>query len=102
MSSSACKLDASRGDRALGWGDAPTRDVGNVFGNGTDPCRLAGEVARLPGALVEGPIAGRSPESDGLDSRDDARIAFAINRAHTLGHNAAVEMLVGMKRSMML
>ena len=97
MLSLACKDGASRGDRALKWRNPPTRDVGNVFGSGTDPCRLVGEVARLPGALVEGPIAGRSPESDGLDSRDDARLASAINRVHPLGHTVAADMTDGIK-----
>ncbi len=72
---------------------SPTRDVGRVFGSGTDPCRLAGEVARLPGALVEGALTGSSPESDGLDTTDDAPLASAITRRHTFrDHDAAHSM----------
>jgi len=64
--------------------------VGRVFGSGTDPCRLVGEVARLPGALVEGTLTGTSSESDGLDTTDDAPLASAITRGHTFrDHDAA-------------
>lgn len=64
-----------------------------MFGSGTDPCRLVGEAARLPGALVEGALTGNSPESDGLDTTDDALLASAIIRSHTFrDHDAAHSM----------
>ena len=67
--------------------------MGKVFGSGTDPCRLAGEVARLPGALVEGTLTGTSSESDGLDTTDDAPLASAITRGHPFrDHDAAHSM----------
>ena len=55
----------------------PTRFVGKVLGNGTEPCRLAGDVDRLPGALMD--WAGKSPAPWGTVA--DAPFASAITKA---------------------
>ena len=55
----------------------PTRLVGKVLGNGTDPCRLAGDVDRLPGALMD--WAGKSPGPGEIAA--DAPFASAITKA---------------------
>ncbi len=68
MSSSASNTNASSGHFERAVHSLSTREVGCVFGKGTDPCRFAGEVARLPGALVEGPLVGNSPESEGFET----------------------------------
>lgn len=39
---------------------SPTREVGNALDSGTDPCRFAGDVERLPGALVDAALFGSS------------------------------------------
>lgn len=49
----------------------PTRDVGSWLASGTEPCRRAGELERLPGALV-----GAVP--DGTSSPTDALVASGL------------------------
>ena len=41
--------------------DSPTRDVGSALDRGTDPWRFAGDVERLPGALVKAAPFDASP-----------------------------------------
>lgn len=58
----------------------PTRVlVGGLLGNGTEPCRLAGDMDRLPGALVEwAPDPGKSPAPVECVANEDAPLASAI------------------------
>lgn len=75
--SSACRPIACQNEYTAVTESSPTRFVGKVLGNGTEPCRLAGDVDRLPGALVE--WAGKSPAPGEIVA--DAPFASAITKA---------------------
>ena len=51
-----------------------------MLGSGTEPCRFAGELDRLPGALDEGG-PGKAAESAALVAGEDAPLASAITMA---------------------
>lgn len=57
----------------------PTRLVGKVLGNGTEPCRLAGDADRLPGALVDCTGKSAAPEERVADAPFASGITIAAS-----------------------
>ena len=66
----------------------PTRLVGRVLGSGTEPCRRAGDVDRLAGALVEWD-PGKSPVTGERLANDDAPLASDITLAGACSQSQA-------------